>query len=304
MRAVQSMTDTTRRARGASREAELWKRTRACRRIVAAALLLGACLPATAAASEKVRLAAKFTPYHLGADTTLTIGFHIASLIGELPSPLTHVAVVLPAGLGFAGSTLGLDTCEARVLSQHGPRGCPPDAEMGYGTSTFEVPFGSETLRETTYVTTVMAPSTGLHTNLLYYAEGREPVAAFVVFSGELRNGSIGGASGTVVEADVPLVPAAPGGANVSVTRFETTFGPAHLVYYRQVHGRRVAYRPKGITVPAKCPRRGFPFTASFGFVDGTKVIARTAVPCPSAAGRHAHHASRTLALSSPGAPR
>jgi hypothetical protein len=258
--------------------------------VLSATALAGMCFAVSATASEGVRLSAKFTPYVLGAGTTLTVGFHISSLQGGLPSPLTHVGVVLPAGLGFAGSTLGLGTCEASVLAKQGPAGCPPDAVMGQGTSTFEVPFGPEILRETTYVTTIEAPSTGPHTNLLYYAEGRTPVAASVVFSGELRSGEIGGQTGTVVEATVPLVPAAPGAPDVSVTRFETTFGPEHLKYYRYVHGRRVAYRPQGIALLAKCPRGGFRFAASFGFEDGTQNTAKAVVPCPPAT-KHAGQA-------------
>jgi hypothetical protein len=253
-------------------------------RAFALPLLLAMCFPVAAAASQKVSVIARFNPYKLGASTTLTLGFHVASTSGALPSPLIHVTALLPKGLGFAGSTLGVATCESAALLARGPGGCPPNALMGVGTAEFEVPFGPEILRETTYVTTVMAPSVGAHTNLLVYAEGRMPIAASVVFTGALREGDLGSQFGTLIESTVPLVPAAPGGPDVSIIRFQTTFGPAHLTYYRYVHGKRTGYHPVGMTVPGRCPRGGFPFAASFAFADGTEVSSKLKLPCPSTA--------------------
>jgi hypothetical protein len=251
---------------------------------LAAAVIAGLCLPSAASASQKVSAAVKFSPYKLGASTTLRLGFHIASTEGGLPSPLTHITAVLPEDLGFAGSTLGAATCSEATLKAHGPSGCPSDAVVGVGTAAFEVPFGPEILNETTYVTTLVAPGTGTHTNLLVYAEGRQPIAASVVFTGELHTGRLDGESGTLFETTVPLVPAAPGGPDVSILRFETTFGPAHLNYYRYVHGKRVRYSPVGMTLPDRCPRGGFHFAASFAFADGTTIKQRLLIPCPSPA--------------------
>jgi hypothetical protein len=256
---------------------------------LAAAVIAGLCMPSAAWASQKVSAEVKFSPYRLGASTTLRLGFHITSTGGGLPSPLTHITAVLPEDLGFAGSTLGAATCSAATLKARGPSGCPSDAVVGIGTAAFEVPFGPEILNETTYVTTFIAPGTGTHTNLLIYAEGRQPIAASVVFTGELHTGRLDGESGTLFETTVPLVTAAPGGPDVSVLRFETTFGPAHLNYYRYVHGKRVRYSPVGMTLPDRCPRGGFPFAASFTFADGTTVKQRPSVPCRSGARRASH---------------
>ncbi|MGH2853103.1 MAG: hypothetical protein ACRDLF_02780 [Solirubrobacteraceae bacterium] len=232
-------------------------------------------------ASEKANLTAKFVPYRLGANTTILIGFRIASHSGGLPAPLTHVTVALPASLGFAATTLGLATCDVATLMERGPSGCPPDAEMGFGTAIVEVPFGPEILRETGYVTTVMAPSTGTQTKLLFYAEGRTPVSASLVFPGELLSEDAGSPFGTLIETAVPLIPSLPGGPFVSVTRFETTFGPEHLTYIRYAHGKRVGYRPVGIAIPKRCPRDGFKFAATFSFADGTDATATSIVQCP-----------------------
>ena len=263
------------------------------RAVLAVAVVAGLCLPSVASASQQVGAEVKFIPYKLGASTTLRLGFHIASTGGGLPSPLTHITAVLPEDLGFAGSTLGAETCSEATLKARGPSGCPADAVVGIGTAAFEVPFGPEILNETTYITTLIAPATGTHTNLLVYAEGRQPIAASVVFTGELHTGSLDGESGTLFETTVPLVTAAPGGPDVSVLRFETTFGPAHLNYYRDVHGKRVRYSPVGMTLPKRCPRGGFPFAASFAFADGTTVKERPTIPCPSGAKPASHISAR-----------
>jgi hypothetical protein len=53
------------------------------------------------------------------------------------------------------------------------------------------------------------------------------------------------------------------------------------LTYYERVHGRNIAYHPAGIGLPRSCPRGGFPFAATFRFLDGRHAGAQTRVPCP-----------------------
>jgi hypothetical protein len=53
------------------------------------------------------------------------------------------------------------------------------------------------------------------------------------------------------------------------------------LTYYENVRCRRVAYDPAGVGLPSRCPRGGFPFVATFAFLDGGHSSAGTAVPCP-----------------------
>jgi hypothetical protein len=77
------------------------------------------------------------------------------------------------------------------------------------------------------------------------------------------------------------LVPSIAGGPPVSILRVRSTIGPNRLTYYRHAHGRLVAYRPRGIEVPERCPRDGFPFAADFGFLDGSHASAHTTVRCP-----------------------
>ncbi len=79
----------------------------------------------------------------------------------------------------------------------------------------------------------------------------------------------------------VPLVTSVPGGPDVSILSVTSTIGPSHLTYYKHVHGRLVPFRPRGVSVPERCPRGGFPFAASFTFQDGAHTSAQTTVPCP-----------------------
>jgi hypothetical protein len=67
----------------------------------------------------------------------------------------------------------------------------------------------------------------------------------------------------------------------VSIVSVQTTIGPSHLTYYKHVHGRRVAFRPRGVSVPERCPHGGFPFAAEFTFQDGSTATGVTTVPCP-----------------------
>jgi hypothetical protein len=66
----------------------------------------------------------------------------------------------------------------------------------------------------------------------------------------------------------------------VSVIELHSTIGPKKVVYYEQVDGRTLAYRPLGILLPRRCPRGGFRFAARFVFSNETSASAETAVPC------------------------
>jgi hypothetical protein len=92
----------------------------------------------------------------------------------------------------------------------------------------------------------------------------------------------------------VPLVPSLPEAADVAVVRVRSTFGPEHLTYYKRVRGRVVPYKPRGVILPDRCPRGGFPFAATFTFQDGSHASAGTAVPCPHARAKsRASHGTR-----------
>ena len=245
-----------------------------------AALLLGACLQPTAAhATPSVELRATLAPERLGRATTVGFGFQIAGPNGQAPPPLTAVDVRYPGNLGIALSDLGLATCSPVTIETLGVKACPANSLMGFGTAIAAIPVGPATNREAASVTLVRAPSQAGHLALMFYAEAIAPVSAQIVFPGLLlpTPAPFGGR----INIDVPLVPSLPGAPYVAVTKLHATLGPEHITYYEHVHGKIVAYNPRGILLPNSCPRGGFPFAATFGFQDGSRANAHTIVPCP-----------------------
>jgi hypothetical protein len=251
-------------------------------------------MPGAATAAQSVSLTTVLSPERLGRSTTLYFDFQISAAVDAVPSPLTELDVRYPPGFGVAASGLGLETCTATTLELLGPSGCPTDSRVGYGTALAEVPFTHEIVREAATVAVIRAPAQSGHTALLFYAEGLSPVFAFVVFPGVLWRAPP--PFGGEIRMAVPLVPALPGGPDVSVVHVSSTIGPAHLTYYEDVHGRRIPYTPRGIVLPVRCPKGGFPFAATFGFLDGSRATARSTVRCPRTRKSHmraVHRGSR-----------
>jgi hypothetical protein len=250
-------------------------------RITVATLALAcACAtPPAARATQQVSLTAAITPERLGAGTTLTLAFTIATTSGSVPSPLTGLELLYPNNFGIATSGLGLETCSAAILEHQGPTGCPPDSQIGSGTALVEIPIGPEILSETATTTIFMAPVHSGHTTLLFSAIGKTPLAAQIVFTGRLLPAQqpFGGELYTTI----PLVPTLPEAPDAAVVQLRSAIGPLHLTYYRHTHGRLLPYHPKGILLPPTCPHHGWQFAAHLHFHDGTHTNAHTTVPCP-----------------------
>ena len=248
-----------------------------------AVLAIGACVPAPAAASETVKLEASFTPDRLGASTTIGFGFQISGPGGQAPSPLTRVDLRLPPGVDYLTSSLGLAVCKPAALVAEGPEGCSPNSRIGSGSALVEVPLGSGGGEETPSIQAFMGPpASNGDPVVVFYADGRSPVNAEVVFEGELIPGFGPLSSGSLDNA-VPLVPGVPEGPDVTIRSVHTTIGPAGLLYSRRVHGRTVRFHPRGVDVPEHCPRGGFRFAAQFSFADGSTASATSSVACPPA---------------------
>jgi hypothetical protein len=246
-----------------------------------ASLLACACLAPTAHARQSATLNVTFTPNRPGHSTTVDISVQIVVPAGLVPSPLTGLEMRYPRSLGIAVSGLGLATCSQASLEMLGPEGCPRNSRIGQGSAIAEVPFGAEILPETADVAIVRAPQQEGHFALLFYATGITPILAQIIFRGLLLPGPR--RSGEIINIDIPLVPSLPEGPDVAIVRLHATLGPRGLTYYEHTHGETIAYHPKGILLPNRCPRGGFPFTATFTFLDGTRASAGTAVRCPNA---------------------
>lgn len=249
------------------------------------ALLAVACLPAYAQAAQTVSLHTSFTPNRLGASTTIGFGFTIASTTGGLPSPLTHVDLRMPKGMNYVSTTLGLSICKPEALVKSGLKGCSPNSRLGYGSAFVEVPFGTQSGQEIPEIQALMGPPHDGNIVVLFYANGLAPVYAQIVFAGELLPGE--GPFGGNLSTNIPEIKSVTNGPPVSIINVNSTIGPRHLTYYKHVHGKLVGYHPQGVSLPLTCPKGGFPFYAEFTFLDGSKVPAKSVVPCPARRRRH-----------------
>jgi hypothetical protein len=247
------------------------------RNFLLAPLLACACLPATAHATQPVVLHVRFTPEHLGQGTTVDIGIAIAAPAGHVPSPLTGLDLRYPSVLGFDVSGLGLDTCSQATLEIFGPQACPADSRMGQGNALAEILIGPEIIQETAQVTIVRAPQEG-QIALFFYANGEIPVMAPIIFSGLLAPGP---GNDENIDIKVPIVESVPGAPDVAVVELHATLGPHGLTYLEHLHGHIIPYQPQGVLLPHKCPHGGFPFTATFTFLDGAHANAHATIPCP-----------------------
>jgi hypothetical protein len=243
----------------------------------------GAAQPVSASAGyELVRasLHTSFTPDRLGASTTIAFGFTVKTLDGAAPPPLIGMDLHMPAGMNYTETTLGLAECSTHILEQHGGGACPVNSRLGSGWAFVEVPFGKGAGHELPQITAFMGPP-GHDGNMvvLFYVNGTTPVYGQYVFSGEVLPAS--GIFGSQLATVVPLVPSVPGGPDVSIVRARAAIGPNHLTYYHRAHGRLSPFHPRGIDVPERCSRGGFPFLAEFSFQDGSHAQASSTVPCP-----------------------
>jgi hypothetical protein len=248
-------------------------------RALTTALALLAYLPSIAVAAQSVKLTANFSPDRLRTPTTISFGFQISAGAGRVPSPLIGIDLRYPVNIGLSTSELGLATCQPTRLEAFGPAGCPANSRVGHGSALTEIPVGPEVIRERAKITLLAGPIREGHLDFLVYAIGASPIAAQIIFSALLlpEPPPFGGR----LHFDVPLVPSVPEAPDVSLVQLTTTLGPLGLTYYERVHGRMLAYTPKGILLPSTCPRGGFPFAASLSFKDGTITHAATTVPCP-----------------------
>ncbi len=246
---------------------------------LAVALLLNLSTTATAAAAESVKLTVGLSPERLGAGTTLEFSARIDAPGGRVPSPLTGLALQYPANLSILASGLGLATCTLPTLEDIGGTGCPKNSQMGYGNALVEIPFGPETIYERGTITIWMGPVQNDHIQLLFYAYAGHPSLAELVFPGTVleTNPPYGG----LLDTQIPEIPVLPGGPPASVVTLTAAIGPKNVTYHDYLHGKWVHYKPDGLRLPRICPPGGFPFAATFTFLDNTSTTDRASVPCP-----------------------
>lgn len=270
------MAERTLRRTRARWRARLWQALLLC----ASALLAALGWAVVAGATPTAHFAARFTPDRLGASTTIILTLHLGARSGEEPEPLTMLDIEFPEHLGLASTTLGLVSCNHSILLARGPAGCPADSRIGEGEIELQARLGSERVREDTAISIYMGDAVDRHSVFEFYASGSNPIIADFLFEGTLL--SAGAPFGYDMQTPVPSTELLPGGSPAAVMTIKLIIGPRSLTYYRTVHGRRVGYRPAGISVPEACPsgRHGFPFLARLSFADGSHLDASVSVPC------------------------
>jgi len=250
--------------------------------VAVALAILASCSPA--AAARPVELTAAFDHgATLGAATAL----HAELRVDPRRPPATEVRVYWPASIGVLSSGLGLAACRrpasdfARILIE-GPRfgGCPQNAVMAYGAATANVRLSDgQTIPEYATVAVLSGAIVNGSYGLVVFVTGQHPFGGQLAYAGELRpaSGSFGGA----FVARLPAIPSLAGIATVALTDMRLAIG-SHAIVYRTRSGER--YRPEGVALPERCPRRGFRFRAEVAFEGGgVRKTAETVVPCPPA---------------------
>jgi hypothetical protein len=247
--------------------------------LLACAILLAMAPSAWALPQPTVKLSVSLTPEKLGGGTTIGFDFTVHTPPGHAPSPLVGLDLLYPANIGVITSGLGLTNCERSVLEASGPAGCPANSQMGQGSALVEIPIGPKTIIETGLVTTWMGPIQNGHLGLLFYAYGEAPVLAQLIFPSMVVNARapFGGSLNT----QIPVIPSLPEAPDLAIVQMSFDIGPRNITYYKQEHGQTIAYQPNGVRLPRSCPRGGFPFAASFAFLDGAHTTAHTKVACP-----------------------
>jgi hypothetical protein len=243
------------------------------------ALLLALSAPVYAWTPGKVAINVSLHPEKLGHSTTIAFSFHIPTSTTRIPTPLTGFDLQLPVGMGLGDSTLGVSTCSAATLLRSGSGACPADSLMGNGSGIAEAQFGPEIVIEHGFVRSFMTVAKEGHTSLLYYFDGRVPVIAPLVFSSALL--AAGDSPISELSTEIPLIPVFPETPDAAIVNLNVKLGPEGLTYYKREHAKVVAYTPVGMDVPARCPTKGFHFTAYFTFADGTRLSSVRDVPCP-----------------------
>ncbi len=240
------------------------------------ALLLGAA--SAAQAEETVTITkAGFSPDLLGVPTNVFGAATIGSTDLPVPSPITHINVLGPAGLTL--SLEGTGTCTAATLENVGPQGCPTDSKAGFGGGEGAYEIAHEVIHESFTVDFFLADNRPGHVELLIYLDGASPVSIQLVFKAPVIQFSKPYGLGFSLE--VPLIKVLPEASDASAISAFFTAGADDVAYYKKIHGKRTLFHVKGIITPKTCPRGGWPGASEISFEDGSTVKTATKIPCP-----------------------
>lgn len=254
---------------------------RGCRLASAALLAVSFALAASPAAraEETVRITeAGFSPNALGAPTDAFGRAVIGSTEGPVPSPITHVDVYGPAGLTL--NLQGSATCVQEHLEREGPKACPTNSKAGTGGGEGAYELGHEIVNEPYTLEFFLTDNQPGHVAMVILLRGSDPVSIEIYLTAVVIQGPP--PYGLGFSVDVPLIKVLPEASDASATSSFIRLGAHGMTYRKRVHGREVSVPVKGIVLPPRCPRGGWPVATRFSFQDGDTVMAKSAVRCPS----------------------
>lgn len=247
-----------------------------------AAVALTGCIPLGAASvawaeGETVTITeAGFSPAGLGVPTD-AFGRAVIGSTSPIPSPITHVNVLGPAGLTL--NLEGSGTCSAVTLESAGPKSCPANSKAGSGGGEGAYEIGHEVIKEPFTLEFFLTDNKPGHVQMAIYLEGTSPVSIEIVFTAEVIQEPK--PYGLGFSLNVPLIKVLPEASDASAVSSFITLGAKNVTYYKTVHGKRKLERVKGIIAPKTCPRGGWPVATEFSFQDGTTVMAKHTIACP-----------------------
>jgi hypothetical protein len=245
--------------------------------MVVCALTLG--LAAAAAQAEETVTVTKagFSPDALGVPTNVFGAATIGSTNLPVPSPITHINVLGPAGLTL--NLEGTGTCTATTLENIGPQACPADSKAGFGGGVGAYEIAKEVINENFTVDFFLANNKPGHVELLIYLNGATPVSIQLVFTAPVIQEPK--PYGLGFSLNVPLIKVLPEASDASAISAFFTAGAKNVAYYKKVHGKRKLFHVKGIITPKACPHGGWPAASEISFEDGSTVKTPVKIPCP-----------------------
>jgi hypothetical protein len=245
--------------------------------LVGCALLLGVGAGAAQAEETVTITQAGFSPDALGVPTNVFGAATIGSTNLPVPSPITHINVMGPAGLTL--NLEGTGTCTAATLENTGPQACSTDSKAGFGGGEGAYEIAHEVIHESFTVDFFLGDNHPGHIELLVYLDGSSPVSIQLVFTAPVIQ--FPKPYGLGFSLNVPLIKVLPEASDASAISAFFTAGAHNVAYYKTIHGKRKLEHVKGIITPKTCPRGGWPGASEISFEDGSTVKSTTKIPCP-----------------------
>src|SRR5271167_1140190 len=204
--------------------------------ILLAAVLCCASFTAAAQAEETVHITeAGFSPDRLGVPTNAFGSAAIASTNLPVPSPITHVNVLGPAGVTL--NLEGTGTCSEAALENVGPSACPANSKAGFGGGLGVYEIAKEVIHESFTLDFFLGDNRPGHVTLLIYLNGSTPVSIQLVFTATVIQEPK--PYGLGFSLNVPLIKVLPEASDASAISSFLTLGAKNVAYYRTIHGKR-----------------------------------------------------------------